>query len=56
MKIRHFLKDGTEVENVAGRIIPLDDFTGLYRIIDGINNKGGINEAIQTPKASVKRS
>lgn len=42
--VRHFLKDGTEVESVSGRIITVSEFAELYDIIRAINRK---NEKVQ---------
>lgn len=37
--VRHFLKDGTEVESVSGRVLKISEFTELYSIIRAINRK-----------------
>lgn len=37
--VRHFLKDGTEVESVSGRVLKISEFTELYNIIRAINRK-----------------
>lgn len=37
--VRHFLKDGTEIESVDGRIIKEIDFKELYNIIRALNTK-----------------
>lgn len=39
MAVRHILKDGTEVESIAGRVIRQEDFRELYRVIDRIGKK-----------------
>lgn len=43
--VRHFLKDGTEVESVSGRIITVSEFAELYEVIRAINKK---SEKVQT--------
>lgn len=35
--VRHFLKDGTEVESIEGFVIKKEDFKGLYNMIDRMN-------------------
>ena len=37
--VRHFLKDGTEIESVSGKIIKETDFKELYNIIRALNTK-----------------
>ena len=39
--IRHVLKDGSEVNDIEGYVIRMDDHEELYKIIDGMNQKGG---------------
>lgn len=39
MAVRHFLKDGTEVKTISGRVIKEKDFETLYRIIRSINER-----------------
>lgn len=45
--VRHFLKDGRQVESVAGKIISSKDFEPVYTIIHAINERAnnGINGA-----------
>ena len=37
--IKHFLKDGTQVESVAGIVIKQEDFPGVYELIDRMNER-----------------
>ena len=34
--IRHFLKDGTELADIRGHEVKMDDAPGLYALIDSI--------------------
>lgn len=47
--IKHVLKDGSKVDDVTGYVIRIDEFQSLYKLIDSINEKGNMHEAIQTP-------
>lgn len=38
--IRHILKDGTEVADVAGKVIKAEEHTVLYEVINRINEEG----------------
>ena len=42
--VRHFLKDGTEVQSVAGRVIPVSEFPELNGVIRAINRRTEINK------------
>lgn len=37
--IKHFLKDGTQVESVAGIVIKREDFPQLYKLMDRMNER-----------------
>ena len=39
MAIRHILRDGTEVADVTGRVIRLNEFGTVYAVIREINRK-----------------
>ena len=39
MAVRHILKDGTEVESIAGRVIRQEEFPALYEVIGRIGKK-----------------
>lgn len=41
MKVRHVLKDGTEVPSVEGKVIKADDFRTMYEVIIRITMKEG---------------
>lgn len=43
MTIRHFLKDGRQVESVQGKVITVKEKPELYRIIRAINERGNHN-------------
>ena len=37
--VRHFLKDGTEVDSVEGRVVKYEDCPGAYHVLDSINKR-----------------
>lgn len=37
--IRHILKDGREVDSIAGTVIRQQDFKDLYRVIDQMEKR-----------------
>lgn len=37
--IKHFLKNGQQVDSVEGIILKQEDFPDLYRLIDQINDR-----------------
>lgn len=39
--VYHILKDGSVVNNVAGRIVKIEDAKTLYDLMDSINNGSG---------------
>lgn len=41
IKVKHVLKDGTEVENIDGHLIKAEEFKTLYEIISQINGREG---------------
>lgn len=43
--IKHFLKDGTQVESVAGIVIKQEDFPGVYELIEKMNERIAKEEA-----------
>lgn len=48
MKVRHVLKDGTEVPSVEGKVIKADDFRTMYEVIIRITMKEDENAVIST--------
>lgn len=40
MTILHILKDGTELEDITGHVVRMEDAKDVYAIIDRINKKG----------------
>ena len=36
--LRHYLKDGTEVSTVAGKVIKADEYPIAYRVIERTKN------------------
>lgn len=50
--IYHVLKDGSRVESVRGIVIKADQFPQVYRVIEQIEERGEIDETVQTPKTS----
>ena len=47
--IHHILKDGTEVDDITGKVIKAEDFPVLYEVINRIQKEGGINAAVSAP-------
>ena len=47
MTVRHILRDGTEVADVTGRVIRLNEFEAAYAVIREIYRKEKKNEGIQ---------
>ena len=43
--IKHFLKDGTQVDSVEGIVIKQKDFPELYKIIEKMNERIAKEEA-----------
>jgi hypothetical protein len=41
MRVIHILKDGSEVEDITGRVVKVDDAGTLYSLIREINRKSG---------------
>ncbi len=44
--IRHVLADGTEVDDIEGKVIKADEFSVLYEVINRIRKEGDVNEPI----------
>lgn len=40
VRIHHVLKDGTQVDDVSGRMIKAADYPVLYEVINRINKAG----------------
>ena len=53
--IHHILKDGTEVNDIAGHVIKAEQFEVLYQIIDGINERVN-HEALRTSERRLESS
>ena len=53
--IHHILKDGTEVTDIAGKVIKAEQFEVLYQIIDGINERVN-HEALRTSETRLESS
>ena len=39
--VRHFLKDGTQIESVEGIVIKREDFKGVYEILEQVEKRMG---------------
>lgn len=37
--VKHILKNGQQVDSVAGIVLKQEDFPGLYKLIDQINER-----------------
>lgn len=48
--VRHFLKDGKQVDSVKNHLIRKKDYPLVYQIAKVIAERGENNELIQTPK------
>lgn len=44
--IYHILKDGTEVDDITGKVIKAEDFPVLYEVINRIQKEGAEGEAV----------
>ena len=44
--IHHILKDGTEVDDITGKVIKAEDFPVLYEVINRIQKEGDAYEPI----------
>lgn len=44
--IHHILKDGTEVDDITGKVIKAEDFPVLYEVINRIQKEGTESEAV----------
>lgn len=50
MMVKHVLKDGTEVEDIKGKVIKASEFRTLYEVINRIQRKAGdANAVVPTP-------
>lgn len=49
--IRHYLRDGTEVGGVSGKLITAEEFKTVYEIINRINERN-YNDEIRTNQTS----
>lgn len=38
----HILKDGTQVDDIVGRVIKISEAEAVYRLMDSINRNGGL--------------
>ena len=38
--VRHILKDGTEVKDIKGHVVKIEDAQSIYTLIEQINRKG----------------
>lgn len=53
MRIIHILKDGSQVEDITGRVVKMDDADTLYSLIREINRKS--KKKNRTVSANKKR-
>lgn len=44
--IRHILADGTEVDDITGKVIKADEFEVLYQVINRIQEKEQKHETV----------
>ena len=40
MAVIHILKDGSQVSDITGHVVRMDDAGTLYQLIDSINRRG----------------
>ncbi len=49
--IRHFLKDGTQVDSVEGRVVRHEDCPSVYHALDKLNERLSNNRPIHSKEA-----
>ena len=42
--VKHFLKDGTQVESVAGIVIKQEEFKSLYKTMEKVEKRMGVKD------------
>lgn len=45
--IKHILKDGTELNSIAGRVIYADDFKRVYQIIERMEQRSQKEKGVE---------
>lgn len=53
MRVIHILKDGSEVENITGRVVRIDDADTLYSLIRKINSKSEKRKIVNNEEAKL---
>jgi len=48
VNIKHLLKDGTQIDDIAGKVIKASDFPVLYEVVNRINKAGDVHETVST--------
>ena len=48
VRIHHVLKDGTQVDDIAGKVIKADQFPVLYEVVNRIQKEGRQTQHEQT--------
>lgn len=43
--IKHFRKDGTQVESIEGIVLKKDEFKGLYAMLDRMEKEKALKES-----------
>lgn len=51
VRIRHFLKDGSEVDSIEGRVVKYEDCPGVYHALDSINKRLAKEQAVHNKEA-----
>lgn len=46
VRIHHVLKDGTQVDDIAGKVIKADQFPVLYEVVNRIQKEGDANAVV----------
>lgn len=49
--VRHFLKDGTQVDSIEGRVVSYEDCPEVYHLINRINQSRAKEAAIHNEEA-----
>lgn len=44
--IKHVLKNGTQVDDIAGKVIKADQFSVLYEVVNRISKAGDVHETV----------
>lgn len=46
VRIHHLLKDGTQIDDIAGKVIKAKDYPVLYEVVNRIQKEGDANAIV----------